>query len=131
MRVKMKNGNICYPNVVVVNGEPQFVDANADLLLNPTVVFEIIPRNTNSSEKAQMLESFLAMDSIKECVMLKEDEMRAEHYARQNAKQWIYRIYNERDDVVGLESVQTKISLSEIYAQIQFQGAAISSGAVN
>ncbi|HKX83835.1 MAG TPA: Uma2 family endonuclease [Pyrinomonadaceae bacterium] len=131
MRVKLKNGNISYPDVVLVNGEPQFADANADLLLNPTVVFEIIPRNTNSSDKAQMLESFLAMDSIKECVMLKEDEMRAEHYARQNAKQWIYRIYNERDDVVGLESVQTKISLSEIYAQIKFQGAAISSGAVN
>jgi Uma2 family endonuclease len=131
MRVKLKNNAICYPDVVVVNGEPSFADPNSDLLLNPTIVFEIISRDTNSSDKTQKLESYLAMDSIKECVMLKEEEMRAEHYGRQNAKQWIYRIYNERDDVIALESVQTKISLSEIYAQIKFQAASISSGAVN
>ena len=131
MRVKQKNGNICYPDVVLVSGEPSFADSNSDLLLNPTIVFEIISRDTNYSDKTQKLESYLAMDSIKECVMLKEDEMRAEHFAKQNAKQWIYRIYNERDDVIGLESVQTKISLSEIYAQIKFQAASISSGAVN
>ena len=131
MRVKLKNNAICYPDVVVVNGEPSFADPNSDLLLNPTIVFEIISRDTNSSDKTQKLESYLAMDSIKECVMLKEEEMRAEHYGRQNAKQWIYRIYNERDDVIALESVQTKISLSEIYAQIKFQATSISSGAVN
>lgn len=131
MRVKLKNGMITYPDVVIAGVEPSFADQNSDLLLNPTVVFEIIARGTNSSDKAQKLESFLAMDSIKECVMLREDEMRAEHYSRQNAKQWIYRIYNERDDVVSLDSLNTKVSLSEIYAGIKFQSAAISSGAVN
>jgi hypothetical protein len=35
--------------------------------------------------------------------------MRIEHYARQNAKQWIYRIYNERDDVISLESINCKL----------------------
>lgn len=131
MRVKLKNGTISYPDVVIAGAEPSFADQNSDLLINPTVVFEIISRGTNSSDKAQKLESFLAMDSIKECVMLKEDEMRAEHYSRQNAKQWIYRIYNERDDVVSLDSLNTKISLSEIYAGIKFQSAVASSGAVN
>ena len=131
MRVKLKNGTVCYPDVVVAGSEPNFADHNSDLLLNPTVVFEIISKGTNSSDKAQRLESFLATDSIKECVMIKEDEMRAEHYSRQNAKQWIYRIYNERDDVVSLDSLNTKVSLSEIYAGIKFQSAAISSGAVN
>lgn len=131
MRVKLKNGSICFPDVVIAGAEPSFADQNSDLLLNPTVVFEIMSRGTNSTDKAQKLESYLAMDSIKECVMLKEDEMRAEHYSRQNAKQWIYRIYNERDDVVSLDSLNTKVSLSEIYAGIKFQSAAISSGAVN
>ncbi|MEJ7665419.1 MAG: hypothetical protein WKG07_40795 [Hymenobacter sp.] len=39
------------------------------------------------------------MDSIREYLLIKEDEMRVEHYAKQNAKQWIYRIYNDRDEV--------------------------------
>ena len=131
MRVKLKNSYICYPDVVVVNGEPSFADQNADLLLNPTVIVEIFSNQTNSSDKTNKLESYLAMDSIKEFVLLKEEEMRVEHYARQNAKQWIYRIYNERDDVISLESINCKVSLAEIYAQVKTRGTELSSKAVN
>ena len=131
MRVKLKNSYICYPDLVVVNGEPSFADANNDLLLNPTTVVEIFSNQTNSSDKTNKLESYLGMDSIKEFVLLKEEEMRVEHYARQNAKQWIYRIYNEREDVISLDSINCKISIAEIYAQVKTKTAELSSKAVN
>jgi Uma2 family endonuclease len=131
MRVKLKNSYICYPDVVVVSGEPSFSDQNSDLLVNPTLIVEIFSNQTNSSDKTNKLESYLAMDSIKEFVLLKEEEMRVEHYARQNAKQWIYRIYNERDDVISLDSINCKISLAEIYAQVKTKHAELSSKAVN
>ncbi|NOT49530.1 MAG: Uma2 family endonuclease [Acidobacteria bacterium] len=131
MRVKMANNYVCYPDIVIVNGEPKFADGNSDMLLNPTVVVEIFSSSTNTADKTKKVESFLEMDSIKECLLLKEDEMRVEHYARQNQKQWIYRIYNERDDVVSLDSIGCKVSLSEIYAQIKFRQAEFASRAVN
>ena len=131
MRVKLRNNYICYPDVVVVNGEPSFSDQNFDLLLNPTVIVEIFSNQTNSSDKTNKLESYLAMETIKEFVLLKEEEMRVEHYARQNAKQWIYRIYNERDDVISLESINCKVSVSEVYAQVKAKHAELSSKAVN
>jgi Uma2 family endonuclease len=81
--------------------------------------------------KTAKLESYLAMDTIKECLMLKADEMRAEHYSKQNAKQWTYRIYNEKDDVVSLDSVSCKMSLSEVYSQINVRPAEFTSRAVN
>lgn len=131
MRVRLASNFICYPDIVIVNGEPKFADNNYDLLQNPTVVVEIFSSQTNSSDKTKKLESFLEMESIRECLLLKEDEMRVEHYARQNAKQWIYRIYNERDDVVSLDSINTKVSVSEIYSQIKFRQAEFASKAVN
>lgn len=131
MRVKLRNNFICYPDVVIVNGEPAFADQNVDLLLNPTVVVEIISSATNTADKTQKLESYLALDSIRECVLVKEDEMRIEHYAKQNAKQWVYKICNERDDVLSMDSVGCKVSISEIYAQIKFQHPPLSSAAVN
>jgi Uma2 family endonuclease len=131
MRVQLKNNRICYPDVVIVSGEPVFSDQNFDLLQNPTVAVEIFSTTTNASNKTTKLENYLAMSSIKECLLIKEDEMRVEHYAKQNMKQWIYRIYNEKDDVISLEALNCKISLSEIYAQIKFRQAEISSTAVN
>lgn len=131
MRVKMRNNFICFPDVVIVNGEPSFADQNADLLLNPTLVVEIFSGDSSSSDKTKKLENYLETESIRECFFIKQDEMRVEHYARQNAKQWIYRIYNERDDVLAADSINTKVSLSEIYAQVKFRSAELRSGAVN
>jgi Uma2 family endonuclease len=131
MRVQLSNRIICYPDVVVAAGEPVFADANADVLLNPTVIMEVFSRVTNPLEKSRKLESYLALDSIKECLQIKADEMRVEHYSKQNPKQWIYRIYNERDDVISLDSLNLKLSVSEIYAQVKLRNAEISSTAVN
>jgi Uma2 family endonuclease len=120
MCVQLKSTRYCYPDVVIVNGEPQFADSNFDVLTNPTVIVEVFSGKTNTSDKTEKLENYLAMDSIRECLLVKEDEMRVEHYAKQNAKQWIYRIYNERDDVISIEAVNCKVSLQEIYAQLKF-----------
>lgn len=131
MRVKLRHNLICYPDIAIVSGEPSFADSDCDMLLNPTVMIEIFSNETNSADKTNKLESFLELPSIKECLLLKQDEMRVEHYARQNQKQWIYRIYNERDDVVSLDSVGCKLSLQEIYSNVKARPAVFASNAVN
>jgi Uma2 family endonuclease len=131
MRVQLNNRVICYPDVVVVSGEPTFADSNADILMNPTVIMEVFSKVTNPTEKSRKLECYLALDSIKECLQIKADGMRVEHYSKQNPKQWIYRIYNERDDVISLDSLNIKVSVAEIYSQLKIQNSGLSSSAVN
>ena len=120
MRVKLAPHNYCYPDVVVVNGEPQFEGKELDILLNPTVIVEIMSRSTLSHDKTEKLERYLSMDSVREILLIKEEEMRAEHYHKQTINQWIYKIYTNREDVVTIDSINCKISISEIYSQIKF-----------
>lgn len=120
MCVKLNERRYAYPNVTLVSGEPAFIDRKSDVLLNPTVVVEIFSKDTSFNDKTEKLECYLAMDSIREYILVKEDEMRVDHYAKQNAKQWVYRIYNQRDDVVSIEAVNCKVSVAEIYAQVKF-----------
>jgi Uma2 family endonuclease len=131
MKVQLAKNFVCYPDLVIVNGEPKFAGHDQDVLLNPTVVLEIFSSTTNTAEKTKKLESVLEMESVRECLMVKEDDMRVEHYARQNAKQWIYRIYNERDDVLSIESIGCKMNLSELYAQVRLGQPEYASRAVN
>ena len=131
MRVQLKNRIISYPDVVVVSGEPTFADSNTDLLLNPTVIMDIFSEVTNPTEKSRKLEAYLAVESIRECLQIRADEMRVEHFSKQNPKQWIYRIYNERDDVISLDSLNIKVSVAEIYSQVKIRNAELSSSAVN
>lgn len=131
MRVALPTGLFCFPDIAVVGGEPSFTDQALDTLLNPSVIVDIFSNSSDSVEKSRKLENFLAMDSIKECLQIKQDEMRVEHYARQNQKQWVYRIYNERDDVISLDSIGCKISLQEVYASVKLRPVALHSRAVN
>ena len=131
MRVQLNNRVICYPDVVIVNGEPTFADAHQDLLINPTVIMEVFSPATNPNDKSKKLECYLALESIRECLQIKADEMRVEHFFKQNPKQWIYRIYNERDDVISLESLNIKVSVSEIYSMVKLRNAELSSAAIN
>jgi Uma2 family endonuclease len=131
MQVRIGQNAICYPDVVVVNGEPEFADKRSEVLLNPTVVVEIFSNFGRSNVRTERLEGFLAVPKIKECLLVNETEMRVEHYIRQNAKQWIYKIYDERDDVISLDSIGCKLSLAEVYAQVKLKESELSSKAVN
>lgn len=131
MRVQLDAKHICYPDVVIVGGVPAFLDNQFDTLLNPTVAFEIFSKSTSFQDKTKKLECYLAMESIREYLLVKEDEMRVEHYFKQNPKQWIYRIYDSRDDVISIESINCKISVAEIYAQVKFGQIEAKSQSVN
>lgn len=120
MRVKLTTHSYCYPDVIVVKDEPKFDGNELDILLNPTVIVEILSRATLYYDKTEKLECYLAMESIRECLLVKEEEMRVEHYFRQTANQWIYKIYNRREDIISLDSINCKTSVGEIYAQIKF-----------
>ncbi len=122
MRVKMTPNNYSYPDVTVVCGEPIFEGKELDILTNPTVIVEIMSKSSVSIDKTEKLDRYLAIESVKEVILVKEEEMRVEHYYRQNANQWIYRIYKVRDDVMSLDSINCKIGLGEIYSQIRFDG---------
>jgi Uma2 family endonuclease len=131
MKVELGSNSVCFPDITIVSGEPAFAEGGQEVLKNPTVIIEIFSSSSKSSDRQRKLEGFLAVPHIKECLLVNENEMRVEHYARQNAKQWIYRIYNERDDVISLESIHCKLSLAEVYAQVKVEVGELSSKAVN
>lgn len=120
-----------FPSVAIVSGEPKFADDASSILTNPTVVIEIVSGTADISDRAEKLERYLALTSIKEYFLIRADEIRIEHYARQNAKQWLYRIYDGRDNVVSLDAINCKLSVAEFYAQVKLRSVELSSKAVN
>ena len=131
LQVQVGKASLFYPDLAVVCGEPHFTDSHCSTLVNPTAVVEILSPASHSIDRTQRMEGFLGIPTIKECLLVNEDEMRIEHYARQQVKQWVYRIYNEREDIVVLESLGIRLSVAEVYAQVKFAESELSSKAVN
>lgn len=121
MRVRIRQNRYGYPDVVVVCANPQFDDNEFDVLLNPTVVVEVLSKSTRFPDKTEKLIAYQKMESLRECLLVEQIEPRVEHYIKQTPKQWILKIYEEFNEIVTLESINCQPPLAKIYAQIEFK----------
>lgn len=120
MRVRLKPENYGYPDVVVVCGEPEFADEEFDVLLNPTVLVEVLSASTQLRDRTEKFEDFRKIESLKECLLIEQKKILIQHYIKQTPNQWIWRIYENADEIINIESIGCEIAVSDIYLQVKF-----------
>jgi len=59
-------GLFMYPDIVVVCGEPRFLDGEFDTLLNPTVIVEVLSPTTEAYDRGRKFGHYLSRDRIPE-----------------------------------------------------------------
>ena len=119
MRVKaQQTGSYFYPDVVVVCGEPRAEDDRLDILLNPTVVVEVLSRSTEAYDRGEKFEHYQQIASLQDYILISQDEVRVEHYCRQESG-WIQTEFRELEDILSLFSIGCELSLQDIYRRVE------------
>jgi len=119
MRVKIKKiGKYTYPDVVVTCGKELFEDDYVDILLNPIVIFEILSHSTQAYDRGEKFQHYQFIESLAEYIIITQDAVRVEQYARRSDRTWLYNEYQNLDDVVKLESVGCELPLRELYVNV-------------
>src|SRR6267378_2907618 len=117
MKVRAGIGGLyAYPDLMIVCGEAQFHDEQGDVLLNPTVIFEVLSASTEKYDRGG--EKFLRyqqIESLQDYVMVSQDNPRVEHHHRQPDGTWNATEVNGLDAVLVLSSIDCRISLDEVY----------------
>ena len=119
MRVKVSAAGLyTYPDVVVVCDEPRFEDNQFDILLNPTVLIEVLSPSTAAYDRGEKFASYQKLDSLCEYVLISQDRVRVEHYLRQEDA-WNLTEFHSLTDVLQLVSIECELSLQAIYAKVR------------
>ncbi len=108
-----------YPDIGVVCEEPRFEDDVFDILLNPIVIVEVLSPSTESYDRGEKFAHYRQLASLQEYVLVAQDQIRIEHYRRQD-KQWIFTDIEEHDEILPLPSIQCELPLQEIYERVTF-----------
>jgi Uma2 family endonuclease len=108
-----------YPDVTIVCGRPVLADDRQDILLNPVVIFEVLSPSTEKYDRGIKLQRYLAIESLKDYVLVDQDKARVEHYARGSAGAWTFRGYEGLDDQLKLDSVGVSLPLARIYDRVE------------
>ncbi|HEX2187477.1 MAG TPA: Uma2 family endonuclease [Longimicrobiaceae bacterium] len=119
MRVKVsRTGSYLYPDVVVACGGPELEDEQADTLLNPTVVFEVLSPSTADYDHNRKWELYRRLPSLQDYLLVSQDEPRVERYTRRPEGLWLFSETSGLDGVLRLDSIGCTLALRDVYERV-------------
>jgi Uma2 family endonuclease len=111
--------SVRYPDVMVVCGP---IRPQATEVTDPTVVFEVLSPGTFRTDRIDKNREYAAAASIQRYVLLEQDLIAAEIYARE-AGRWV-RSTLTGDEVLAMPELGVAFPLAEAYAGLEFDSAA-------
>lgn len=118
-----QTGLYTYPDVIVVCGEPQLEDEQADTLLNPTVIVEVLSPKTESYDRGRKFQHYRTLGSLAEYLLVSQTQPRIERFLRQADGLWLFGDAAGLEAALTLPSIGCELKLAEVYAKVRFPGA--------
>jgi Uma2 family endonuclease len=124
MRVRIQAANASkYPDLVALCKEPLFHDEQQDVLLNPSLIVEVLSPSTEAYDRGAKFASYRRLPSLEEYVLVSQGRPQIEVYARQPDGRWLLGETGGMDAEVTFESLGCRVALREIYAKVEFDPA--------
>jgi len=120
LRVRVSSRMYTYPDLTVVCGKPMTADKRQDILLNPTVIFEVLSPSTEHFDRGIKLRRYREIESLTDYILVAQDQIRIEQYTRGDANTWTLHDYQRAEDVLQIASIGVSVPLAAIYERIEF-----------
>jgi Uma2 family endonuclease len=111
-----------YPDVMVIEGQPEQYDNRTDTLLNPRLIIEVLSKSTEEYDRVDKFKFYRSIPSLQEYLLISQYEIDIQHYTKAEGGIWIYRTYETLEETIALISINTDISVASIYEGIVFEG---------
>ncbi len=116
-------GLFSYPDLVVVCGERKYLDEYKDVLVNPTVIIEVL---SDSTEKKDRRQKFLRyqqyLPSLVDYVLVSQEEPAIEifHRPAPQSPQWEYTAASGLKGRIVIPALQCTLKLADVYYRVTF-----------
>src|SRR6266581_5447191 len=122
-----REGLFAYPDLVVVCGALQFHDQARDVLLNPTVIVEVLSPSTEAFDRGEKFRRYRAwLPTLTDYVLVAQDRPVIDHYHREDDALWTLRTLRTLEGLeaqLHLETIGCTVPLADVYERIVFPQA--------
>jgi Uma2 family endonuclease len=89
-RVASDRERYVYPDVSVVSGPVVVAPGTSDVLVNPTVLVEVLSDSTEQYDRGLKWEGYQRIESLTDYVLVSQSELRIEQFRRDRSRTWLY-----------------------------------------
>jgi len=112
-----------YPDLIALCGEHQFQDGRRDVLLNPSLIVEVLSDSTEAYDRGDKFALYRQIPSLREYLLVSQHRVQVELYSRSADGRWTLTDFSALTDSVPLASVDCTLSLAEVYDKVEFPPA--------
>jgi Uma2 family endonuclease len=121
LRIKVDATGLCtYPDLSVICGPLKFAEGTDDTAVNPTLLVEVLSNSTEAYDRGRKFEHYRQIQTLQEYLLVSQTEPRIEQFVRQNDGRWLLNEAAGLEKKLELPSLKITISLSEIFAKVNF-----------
>lgn len=108
-----------YPDVVVICGTPQFWDPAADVLMNPTLIIEVLSPSTRAYDQGIKFSLYRKLPSLMHYLTVEQEYRHMVHHRREG-EEWIVHDYTA--GTVQISNPDCELPLDVVYDGIEIRG---------
>ncbi len=114
-------GLYSYPDLVVICGEPEYLDDHRDVVINPKVIIEVLSDSTYNFDRVIKFERYRVWSkTLTDYLLVSQAQPAIEHFELKENGEWIYHPYHGLDGEVTIKSIKCSLPMAEIYDRVVF-----------
>jgi len=122
MKVRIRAANAgTYPDLVALCGEHEFLDERRDLLLNPSLIGEVLSNSTEAYDRGGKFAIYRRIPSLTEYLLVSQYRVAVELFSRGADDRWTLSEFTALDATVTLASIGCTLTLAEIYDKVDLE----------
>lgn len=116
-----EKGLYSYPDLAIVCGQPKYHDKKGDVLINPTVIFEVLSPSTESYDRGEKFLRYVnGIESLTNYILISQNRSAIEHFQKQSSGEWEKSEIEGIESVLKIDSIECEIPLTELYDLVEF-----------
>jgi Uma2 family endonuclease len=108
-----------YPDVMVIEGKPEYFQKRTDTILNPIAIMEVLSKGTKNYDRESKFEAYRTIPSFQEYLLIDQTRIYVEQFSKTGTKQWSFSEYDESDESIAFAKIPFQISLADLYHKVQ------------
>jgi Uma2 family endonuclease len=120
LRVRVSSRMFTYPDLTIVCGKPLSADERQDVLLNPTVIVEVLSPSTEPYDRGVKFQYYRAIETLRDYILVAQDRISIEQFTPGEPHTWTLREYQTASETLLIESIGVSLPLAAIYNRIEF-----------
>lgn len=109
-----------YPDVMVIEGEPIYQNANTTTVINPLLIAEVLSKSTSNYDQSDKFLYYRSIREFKEYILINQYQYHVMHYVKTDDGKWIFTELESESDILKLQTIDFQIDFSDLYEQVNF-----------